>query len=78
MTELDIQDLKQGGDELKQAIVKAVKDTQLYLTRPLPDLLIMTREQYEELEDDPQMVGLKDWQSRMYVTQYNAMELDVR
>ncbi len=49
MSELDVSMLKERGEALKEAIYNAVKDTQSLIAKPLPNVLIMTKEQFDDL-----------------------------
>lgn len=75
---IDIRDWKHTGDELKREIVEAVKSTQLLIVRPLPDKLVMTGEQYDMLQSDPEMHGMWESQQRVYVTSENAMDVIIQ
>lgn len=78
MTTLDIRDCKLIGNDLKLEIVNRVKETQRLVLQPLPDMLILTKVQYEDLEDDPRMMPMYASKARIYITSENAMELDIR
>lgn len=75
---IDIRDWRQTGQELKTAIWQAVKDTQLFVVRPLPNELVMTGDQYDMLQDDPEMQGMWQSQQRVYVTPDNAMDVIIQ
>lgn len=76
MKEIDITDCKLKGAALKQEIIDRVKATQSVIIQTLPNVLILTKEQYKDLEHDPEMYGAE--KSRVYITPYNAMDLDIR
>jgi hypothetical protein len=78
MTELNITDCPLKGKALRQEIVDRVKATQSVIIRTLPDLLILTKEQYKDLEHDPQMIDMHQSKERIYATQYNVMELSIK
>lgn len=74
---LDITDCKLKGADLRKEIADRVKDTQRVLITTLPDTLLLTQEQYDILEHDPEMVGGYGSNSRVYITPYNAMDLQI-
>lgn len=57
---LDIRSFKETGDDLRQAIVDAVKATQATIIRALPDRLRMTIKQYNDLAGTPEMQQVYD------------------
>lgn len=80
---LDIRDFKETGEKLKEAINNAVKDTQRVIVRAMPDKLIMTPKQYDDLSTRPEFIKQQDsildvgqefW---LYRTPYNIMEVVV-
>jgi len=75
---LDITDAKETGLMLKQAILSAVKDTQRIILAPLPDQLLMTKDQYDMLQDDPDMQKMYQSDNLLYITPLNAMEVKVK
>lgn len=75
---IDITDLKETGEALKQAIFNAVKDTQGILLAPLPNVLLMTKAQYDDLDPNPEMVKAYKSKDRIYVTPLNAMDIVVK
>ena len=65
---IDISPLKETGDELKQAITNAVKDTQsAILLAPLPHVLIMSWAQHLDLNPDPDMAEAYKAKDRIYI-----------
>jgi len=75
---IDITPLKETGQALKQAIFNAVKDTQGVILAPLPNVLIMTKAQYDELDPDPEMQKAYKSKDRIYITPLNAMDVVVK
>lgn len=82
---IDITPLKETGLELRQAIYNAVQDTQsAVLLTPLPNILIMTFAQYENLDPYGDMVGAYQSKQRIYITRHedgkplNAMDVVVK
>ncbi len=74
---LDIRHLTETGDELKKKILVMIDDTQSpLLITPLPNLLVMTGRQYDQMQTDPDMLGRYS-ESRIYVTPLNAMDVRV-
>jgi hypothetical protein len=78
MTELDMTDCRLKGDELKLEIVNRVKSTQAYIIRPYPDRLIITKDQYQMLQSDPEMQHTWDSKDHLYRTPHNVMELVIK
>lgn len=75
-TILDITQYPQKNKlRLQESILEAVKDTQTGFMLTLPDELHMRVDQYELLQDDPQM--LSSHKDRLYYTKYNCMEVRV-
>lgn len=77
MTKLDVTDCKLKGTALQVEIVNRVKDTQRLLMSPLPDILILSRDQYEDLEHDASMLSTQDSKDRLYNTGLNVMEIKI-
>jgi hypothetical protein len=77
MTSLDVTDCRLRGDALRVEIVNRVKDTQRLVLQPLPDMLILSRDQYEDLEHDASMLSTSDSKDRLYNTGMNVMELKI-
>lgn len=75
---LDIRDWKQTGEALKTEIGNAVKATQSIIIQPLPNKLVMTRTQYEDLEQDPEMRSFQGSVERIFITPHNAMDVIVK
>jgi hypothetical protein len=78
MTELNITDCKLKGDALRQEIVDRVKATQSVIIQTLPDMLVLTKEQYQELEDDSEMLPMYASKSGVYMTSENVMEVSIK
>jgi len=76
--ELDVSDLRERGEELKQAIFNAVKDTQGIIMSPLPNVLIMTAEQYMDQDPNPEMMPAYKSKDRLFITPLNAMDVVVK
>lgn len=81
---IDIRDWKEKGEELKTAITNAVKETQSVIIRALPDKLIMTEDQYNDLSGAPEMLPMHDANGKstqqffLYRTEHNVMEIEVK
>ena len=75
---IDIRDWKEVGEDLKQAIEQAVKNTQAVIIRELPHTIVMTGKQYDMLQTDPEMRGFWTDQQRVYVTTQNAMDVIIK
>ena len=75
---LDITDLKEHGLALHEAICNAVKDTQSIVIRQLPNILLMTLAQYQELDPLGDMNGAANAKQRIYMTPLNAMDVVVK
>lgn len=77
--ELDITDEKEKGLALKEKIENMVASTQLYIVRPLPNFIKMTRNQYEDLLKVNGFVG-NMWESKaeFVVTKHNIMEIIIK
>jgi hypothetical protein len=76
--ELDITELREHGVALHEAICNAVKDTQGLILAPLPDVLVMTARQYEELDPLGGMASAYQSKDRIYMTPMNAMDVVVK
>ncbi len=64
-------------EQLQKDIVETVAATQSpLLVVPLPNILLLTRRQYDLLQNDPDMLGTYADQ-RVYVTPLNAMDVRV-
>ncbi len=76
---LDIRHLTDTGEDLKGEILRMVSATQSpLLIMPLPNILIMTRAQYDAMQTDPDMIGDYQYSSeRVYVTPLNAMDVRI-
>lgn len=75
---LDIRDWPQQGDALKLEIANAVASTQSVIIRELPNKLIMSQAQYQQLEHDPDLKSFPGSVDRIYVTPHNAMDVIVK
>lgn len=75
---LDITDLRETGPELRKKIVEAVRDTQSVIITTLPNVLLMTVAQYQDLDPYGDMVGAYNSQQRLYKTEYNVMDIVVK
>jgi hypothetical protein len=71
--------VRERGDELKKKILEMVAATQSpLLVMPLPNILIMTPEQYDDQQTDPDMLGdYEHADQRVYITPLNAMDVRV-
>lgn len=78
MDTLDIRDFKETGAELVTAISNAVAGTQRVIIQRLPDKIVMTRVQYEQLEHDPDMQAFDGRTERIFLTPHNAMDVIVK
>ena len=79
MDTLDIRSMREKGRALHTAIENAVGGTQKVLIRPLPSLLVMTRDQYNDLLLlSGQMIEMENSTDRIYMTKHNVMEVIVR
>lgn len=66
-------------DQLKEAILDGVKNTQSEaLLMPLPDTLIIRQDQYDLLQDDPDLQNMYQSKDRLYATNLNVMEVRVQ
>jgi len=66
-------------DELKAMIVHDVEKTQSSsITVPLPDSLIIRQDQYDLLQDDPDMSQMYEVKDQMYRTPLNVMLIRVQ
>lgn len=78
---LDITDFKETGIKLKQAINKAVKDTQSAIVRAYPNKIIMTQAQYDNLRTRPEVYSMGQFDGQdyyLYRTPSNIMEIEVK
>lgn len=78
MRQLDITPLKEKGDELKKMIIEGVKDTQRIIIQELPSELLMTKEQFNDLQSDPMMQNMFQSNEYLYQTPLNVMEVVVK
>lgn len=78
---LDVTDRKEKGVELHNVIVKEAKrafESKLYL--PIPNLLMLTQDQYDDLSKDLNSSPIDNMyhsDDKMYVTPYSVMEVRV-
>jgi len=63
---------------LKQEIYNAVKDTQRVIIRELPNQLLMTREQFDLLQEEPEFQRMYESKDFLYYTPMNVMEVRVK
>lgn len=76
MNELDITSFKiKNKAELMKEIELAVNDTQRIIIRPYPSVIKMTREQYELLQHEGNMMHTYKDNDQLYRTKYNVMEV---
>lgn len=84
MNQLDITDIKLKDNALKTEIARMVKETQMFLVRPYPDKIVMTKKQFEMLSGEMLSAYGTDGKpldkstERIYLTPYNAMETIVK
>lgn len=76
--ELDITDVQLKGKELIDDIENKVYETQRYAVGFLPDYLILTKKQFEDLATQLKLPNMWDTEDRMYITKYNVMEVVIR
>lgn len=75
---LDITSFKQKGVKLHEAIVKEVKPLATSkLLVPIPDVIKMTSEQYDDLNKLSNIQEFYHTEDKMYKTPYNVMEVRV-
>lgn len=78
LTTLDITDRKEKGQELHNIIVleaKRASESKLYI--PIPNLLLMSADQYDDLNNLSGLQEMYHSDEKMYVTPYNVMEVRV-
>jgi hypothetical protein len=73
--DLDITGYKLKRERLVEQILEDVKATQMFVGRHLPDKLFMTKDQFELLEDDMEL--MENTVDRIYITPMNVMEVHV-
>lgn len=80
VTPLDITKYEElSKDDLKARIVRDVENTQsTAIEIPLPDLLLIRHDQYDLLQEDPDLFGAYESEQYMYRTPLNVMELRVK
>jgi predicted RNA-binding protein len=75
---LDITNAKVKGEELKKEIEYAVKQTQSVVIRELPNQILMTQEQYDDLKPGFSMQEFAGQEYYLYRTKLNIMEIEVK
>lgn len=75
---LDITPLTGTVEELEQFIFEGVKDTQRLLITTLPDQLLITRKQFDQLAKRPEMHQMYASKDFFYYTPLNVMEVRVK
>lgn len=75
---LDITDFKEQGVELAKAIENAVKDTQRVVIRELPNELLMTQAQFDDLQKVTGTFESYIPDYYMFKTKLNVMEVRVK
>lgn len=66
------------AEELKVAIGAAVEKTQSSsIQLPLPNIITMRRDQYDLLQDDPDMQAMYQTEDQLYRTSLNVMEVRI-
>lgn len=78
MNVLDISGFKEKGQDLKDVILNQVKDRQKTIIQPHYDVLLMTTEQYDMLQGDPDLRQMYQSTDYMYYTPLNIMEVQVK
>lgn len=78
LTTMDITDRKEKGIELHNAIaLEAKRASKSKLFIPIPNLILMTSAQYDDLN---KLSGIQEFyhtEDKLYVTPYNVMEVRV-
>ena len=78
MNTLDITSWKLHGQELSDRIIKEVKSfAKSKLLVPIPDILMMTQDQYDDLNRQNGMYDVFYTEDKMYRTPYNVMEIRI-
>lgn len=76
---LDIRHFRETGPDLMQRITESVAATQSpLLVIPLPNILVLTRAQFDDLQTDLDRIG--DYESArqmLFITPLNAMDIRV-
>jgi hypothetical protein len=77
---LDITSLPSShlGLQLRKDILNGVRDTQGIIMSPLPNILLMTKPQFDDLVTDPAMEHMYQSTDYMYFTELNVMEVRVK
>lgn len=78
MKTLDITDFKKHGMELAEEINSAVWSTQRLIIQPLPDEIVMTQSQFNELSKLSGMDEMYGTEGHIWYTRHNVMEVVVR
>lgn len=76
--EFDIRGYKQKGHELAKLINDEIALSQKYILTPLPDVLVMTQEQYDDLHKIKGLEPMYKSEDQIFVTPHNVMECRVR
>lgn len=77
-TPLDITNFKQKGEELKLAIdkeIESIAKSRVYA--PIPSKILMTQDQFDDLNKLNHLPTMYHVEDRMYQTKYNVMEVRV-
>ena len=78
MNTLDISNWKIHGQELSNRIIKEVKSfAKSKLLVPIPDILMMTQDQYDDLSRLKGMYDVFYTEDKMYRTPFNVMEIRI-
>ena len=78
MNTLDISNWKLHGQELSNRIIKEVKSfAESKLILPIPDILMMTQDQYDDLSRLNGMYDVFYTGDKMYSTPFNVMEVRI-
>jgi hypothetical protein len=81
---LDVSDLSERDDTLRLAIFNAVKDTQSVVIKPLPNVLVMNKEQFDNQLLADEMVAPDGYtdpykpKDHLWITPLNAMDIVVK
>lgn len=78
MKTLDITEFREKGRELFEAIEKAVGDTQRVLIQDLPNEILMTNTQFDDLNSLSGFTQMYKSKDRLFQTRYNVMEVRVK
>lgn len=79
LTTLDVTDRKEKGIGLHNIIVKEAKRaSQSSLSIPIPNVLLLTQKQYDDLNNLSKLENMYHSEDKLYVTPYNVMEVRVQ